>query len=394
MASATNATYSTYIKTVTCSTNANYYLTFVDSNNSSAGNESLYTNDKIFFNPNKCSLGLGNTINPSGTCSFAQGYSATASGAYSHASGYCVTASHSYEAAFGYYNVSNTSTIFSIGAGSSSSRFNLFEVVSDSGGNSAYGGYIKICGKNEGYGQIYVDGDGFNFSGSHTGNNAIYLSGDLTYCSSVLECGGDFIADHNAAINGHLDVNNGYDSSVILYHNTGYDATYIIEGGQRKVGFQLGSGGTNTGIWDYNHDIWLLYIDNSNNARFAGSCAAYGFNNISDIRIKNIIEQVSPLNIYDIANSPIFKFRYKNSLDGEVHVGTSAQYWQNILPNAVTVARDDIGTLSLQYDVAALASAISIAKKTVEQEQKINYLENQITQLRNEILNLKNTDSN
>ena len=226
-------------------------------------------------------------------------------------------------------------------------------------------------------GDIHLWGDGHYFSFSIT-NKSSGQTGAL-----------GILPDH-VYTNVDMHVDNGSDSSMILYHHAGYDATYIIEGGQRKVGFQLGSGGTNTGFWDYNHDIWLLYIDNSNNARFAGSCAAYGFNNISDIRIKNIIEQVSSLNIYDIANSPIFKFRYKNCLDGEVHVGTSAQYWQNILPDAVTVTRDDIGTLSLQYDVAALASAISIAKKTVEQEHRINMLESEVLKLKNKINELIN----
>ena len=142
------------------------------------------------------------------------------------------------------------------------------------------------------------------------------------------------------------------------------------------------------------------YVNFMNGAGSGNSNSGYQpirasqFTQASDIRIKNIIDYVLPLNIYDIANSPIFKYTWKKSTNNEVHVGTSAQYWQNILPDAVTVARDDIGTLSLQYDMAALASAVSIAKKTVEHEQKISYLESQITQLRNEILNLKISDSN
>jgi len=41
------------IKTITASNNnANYYLTFVDANNGSATNESIYTDDAIYYNPN------------------------------------------------------------------------------------------------------------------------------------------------------------------------------------------------------------------------------------------------------------------------------------------------------------------------------------------------------
>ena len=121
---------------------------------------------------------------------------------------------------------------------------------------------------------------------------------------------------------------------------------------------------------------------------------AYSYTNWSDIRLKNKIKNVEiPLEI--IARAPAFQFTWKNPKMGSGYqIGTSAQYWQTILPELTTIANDSDQTLSLQYDVAALVSAISIAKKTVEHEQKINYLESQITQLRNEILNLKNTDSN
>jgi hypothetical protein len=46
-----NASSSTLIKTVTRSTNADHFLTFVNSNNSSATNENLYTSTSIKFNP-------------------------------------------------------------------------------------------------------------------------------------------------------------------------------------------------------------------------------------------------------------------------------------------------------------------------------------------------------
>jgi len=40
------------VKTVTAAdTNANYHITFVDANNGSATNESIYTDDGIYYNP-------------------------------------------------------------------------------------------------------------------------------------------------------------------------------------------------------------------------------------------------------------------------------------------------------------------------------------------------------
>ena len=47
-----NASSADQVKTVTASnTNATYYITFVDANNGSATNESIYTDDAIFYNP-------------------------------------------------------------------------------------------------------------------------------------------------------------------------------------------------------------------------------------------------------------------------------------------------------------------------------------------------------
>jgi len=47
-----NASSADQVKTVTASdTNANYYVTFVDANNGSATNESVYTDDGIYYNP-------------------------------------------------------------------------------------------------------------------------------------------------------------------------------------------------------------------------------------------------------------------------------------------------------------------------------------------------------
>ena len=57
----TNHTHNT-LDTVTTSNNTNYYLTFVDSNNSTVTQESFYTSDKIFFNPSTGKLTAYNLL--------------------------------------------------------------------------------------------------------------------------------------------------------------------------------------------------------------------------------------------------------------------------------------------------------------------------------------------
>ena len=155
-----------------------------------------------------------------------------------------------------------------------------------------------------------------------------------------------------------------------------------------------------------------MYIGNSNNSgwvRMQDTCCANGtagdasgwtirtngkaifvsVQQTSDIRKKNIIENVN-LSIKDIANAPIFKFTW---LDPEmpegVNVGTSAQYWQTILPEAVS-EMDDKRTLSMQYGVAGLVSSVALAKKVVEQEETIKAQEARIKALEDAIANIQN----
>ena len=56
------ASAATQITTQSRSTNANHFITFVDSNNGTAANESLYTDAGIFFNPSSNNLSVTGDI--------------------------------------------------------------------------------------------------------------------------------------------------------------------------------------------------------------------------------------------------------------------------------------------------------------------------------------------
>ena len=58
-----NSDTASQVSTGTTTGTGNYYPTFVDSNNSTRGNEFLYTDDGISYNPSTNSLGIG-TNNP------------------------------------------------------------------------------------------------------------------------------------------------------------------------------------------------------------------------------------------------------------------------------------------------------------------------------------------
>lgn len=114
-----------------------------------------------------------------------------------------------------------------------------------------------------------------------------------------------------------------------------------------------------------------------------GYVSAKGQNTSSDMRLKNVLNEVV-LGVNDIANAPSMRFSWKNG--GGVDVGSSAQYWQGLLPDAV---KERDGMLEMQYANIALLSAIAIAKNVETHEERIARLEKENKELRNEIMILK-----
>lgn len=114
--------------------------------------------------------------------------------------------------------------------------------------------------------------------------------------------------------------------------------------------------------------------------------ASGSYSNISDMRYKDVVSNINR-DINDIANAPIFDFKWKGSASNTVFVGTSAQYWQKVLPNAVSINPD--GNMSLDYASTALAAAIITARRVQNHEDRIAYLERENARLRNEIQQLK-----
>lgn len=103
---------------------------------------------------------------------------------------------------------------------------------------------------------------------------------------------------------------------------------------------------------------------------------------LSDIREKNILGQTR-ITVEQIANMPSIVYRWKdNGNDNDEHVGSIAQDWQKTLPQVVLTAKDEKKTLSMQYGVAALVSAIAIARKVVDHERRIKELENENRKLK------------
>lgn len=101
----------------------------------------------------------------------------------------------------------------------------------------------------------------------------------------------------------------------------------------------------------------------------------------SDIRYKSIQNDVI-LDTRAIANAPIFDFRWTNGDDNKLHLGTSAQYWLDYAPNAVTNSND---FYSLNYGVLGVAIGVSNARKLLSHEERIEQLEKENKQLKEKL---------
>ena len=84
---------------------------------------------------------------------------------------------------------------------------------------------------------------------------------------------------------------------------------------------------------------------------------------VSDER-KKIVSKEMVLDLDKIADAPSVLFKWKDQHEETEHVGTIAQYWQEVLPQVV--CEDHEGNLSMQYGTAALVAVISVARELRE----------------------------
>lgn len=99
-----------------------------------------------------------------------------------------------------------------------------------------------------------------------------------------------------------------------------------------------------------------------------GEISANGLYTSSDIRFKNQLGDIS-LDLDTIANAPMFRFTWRNSDDKRIHIGSSAQYWEEHARELVSI--DDKDFHRLDYATLGVMMGISLAKRIKELEMKI-----------------------
>ena len=110
-----------------------------------------------------------------------------------------------------------------------------------------------------------------------------------------------------------------------------------------------------------------------------GYVSALGQNTSSDMRLKNKLRDIT-IPVTAIANAPAFLFSWKNKDTKDV--GSSAQYWLNVLPDAV---KQRGGYYEMGYGNIALVSCISLAKFAINHEDRIKELEKENKRLKEKI---------
>lgn len=101
------------------------------------------------------------------------------------------------------------------------------------------------------------------------------------------------------------------------------------------------------------------------NIRYKGTCSAS-----SDMRLKEKLGDLD-LTVAQVAAAPSFRFKWRNR--NETAIGSSVQYWVDILPDAVCKDTDDY--LMMAYGNLALAAVITTARTVIDHEQRIRRLE-------------------
>lgn len=243
-------------------------------------------------------------------------------------------------------------------------------------------------------------------------SNAIYIQkSDGSSCNfyatgEVSAYGGDSNSNTEGQFS-TITVNNGEGTKIKLANNVGISASTTNSWARGLTVYNStfqsslwtiagGFGGINSFTYSFyggTYDSPAITITSNKNVGIGTTSPSYklhvsgkayatgGFQNGSDIRYKDIIQDIN-LSIADIANAPSFTFTWKDDQTKQVQCGTSAQYWQNILPQIVINSNDQ---LSMSYDKAALLSAIAIAREVETLEQRVDMLEKENALLKSKL---------
>ncbi len=366
-----NATSADLIKTRSTETDFNYFVTFVDSNNSTPTNEILYTDASILYNPFTNIL----TTNLNGNATSAD-----------------LIKTRSIETNADYFitfvNSNNSTPTNEILYTDTSILYNPFTNIltaniSGSSGNSTSSDNLN---------RSVIAGDGLIGGGLLSGQNVtlniasvtgggIQINPDsIQLDSTVIRTAGNQSMTGLKSLNGNMQIQNSAPSIFLTDTNHLSSVLYCSDNL-----FYVLRCETNSTVATALNNVWPLTIDlSNNNAFFGGNVSVVGdiVAFVSDIRLKtnikpiqNALDKVLSLNGFtynfnEIAN----EFGFDSNTR---HSGVSAQDIQAVFPEAVAPAPANEDYLTVKYEklVPLLIEAIK------DQNKQIEVLEKRIQQL-------------
>lgn len=214
-------------------------------------------------------------------------------------------------------------------------------------------------------------GQSFNGTGNVDGALTVHHTGA---CGVYISGGGE--SSYSCQASGGLRwVSGAYPDRYFIWDSSG-------NGNERLTILNNGSVGIGTTSPSAKLDV-IGVIHSTAGMWSNGYVSARGQNTASDARLKTIM-QTMLLDTRSIAAAPSVLFRWKD--DGREDVGSIAQYWQRIDHHLVSHRPD--GYLGLDYGKAALLSVISVAKQTLNHEERIKALEKENARLKEQIKSL------
>ena len=250
--------------------------------------------------------------------------------------------------------------------GTSAANFYATGAVSALGANTSSGG---------GGGNYVTLGDPQTITGAKIFNATVQITQKLTVSNSIDVSG--VIRSTNSSISCAHDITGGGNLSM---NGTATIAGTATIGGYMTIGATVAVGTVSSQVIQTLNSR-AIYIKTGTAPNFVDGT----WSNTSDIRLKDIINNVGA-SVDQIANAPIFNYKWKSG-GVSIMLGSSAQYWQKVFQHAVEIGPENY--LYMDYSSVALASAVMVARKVQNHEDRILELERENEQLRNEIKQLK-----
>ena len=178
-----------------------------------------------------------------------------------------------------------------------------------------------------------------------------------------------------------------------------------LAGGAMNSGARISFNGGNGYIGNADNAGWLMVQDicsqsglgetywairTNGQAVFTKMTSKTSSKALSDARHKDVKRSVG-LTVEQIAAMPAVIFEWLDKdlkdIDPGEHVGTLAQEWQKILPQAVSEQED--GTLTMGYGEAALVSVITLARRVLKLVRSMFKLTRHVLKLERRVLKLE-----